>query len=137
MDLLHFTPIVRAFVREYFIDAQCDSEKEMGNAAAELFAFLREKDAHPVNFRLFVKNELFNAAKKAWRDFFEYLQCPVVWISQPDKATIPALSFQVHAIGGVNVQPIFDDGQKVGCQFQDGNTTYFFLCALAAPNSMD
>lgn len=126
-----------ASVWEYFIHAQCCSNKEATDAVAELFAFLREKKACPVNVRIFVKNSFFNVVKAICQPYFESLDCLVSWLSQADKPTVPVVSFQVHAIAGAQVEPILDGGRKVGCRVQDDHAEYIYLQVLSTPGKGD
>lgn len=98
---------------------------------AELFAFLKEKEAVAVNVRGFVKKSFFNTVKAACQSYFDGLCCPVSWFLQADKPGIAAVSFQVHAIGGVDIEAITDSERTVGCRLRDDHAEYFYLQMLA------
>lgn len=121
-----------AAVWEYFIHESCVWDKEAAGTVAQLFAFLKEKDASAVNVRVFVKTFLFNAVKAACQRYFDGLGCPVSWFSQADKPEIPAVSFQVHAIGGADIETITDRDRTVGCRVRDDHAEYFYLQLLSA-----
>lgn len=126
-----------ASVQEYFTHAQCFSEKEVSVTVAELFGFLREKAARPVNVRVFVKNGLFNIVNASCQPYLESLQCPITWLSQPDKPAVPAVSFQVHAIGGTPIELVLDGDRQVGCRVRDDHAEYVYLQVLSAPGDND
>lgn len=127
----------RASVQEYFTHAQCFSDKEADVAVAELFGFLREKAARPVNVRVFVKNGLFNAVNAIFQPHLESLKCPITWLSQPDKPAVPAVSFQVHAIAGTPIEPVLDGDRQVGCRVRDDHAEYIYLQVLSSPEDND
>ena len=118
---------MRGNIGEYFIYAQCNSEQQGAAALTELSSFLQDTEAQPVSIRLFVKKTSCDKLKTQAAANLERLPCPVVWISQPDKTAIAALSFQVHAVAGTAVQPVFNADRKAGCRFQDKHAAYYLL----------
>jgi enamine deaminase RidA (YjgF/YER057c/UK114 family) len=122
-------------VWEYFIHHLCRSEEEIAGTVAELAAYLKEKQAVAVNVRVFVKMPLYSYVKAVCQSFFDSLCCPVSWFSQADKPGIPAVSFQVHAIAGVCIDPITDKDRAVGCRLRDEHAEYYYLQALSTPES--
>lgn len=133
MKYIRLTPVICGSCSEFFLYSQVDREEQCADALTELVEFLAKNHAKAASIRLFTKKSLFEKIEAlcARRNMDE--TCPLVWISQPDKATIPALSFQVHAIAGAQLSPIFLEDVKIGCHYQDRNAQYFLLNALANP----
>lgn len=130
VDNLNVAQINHDDITEFFIDTQCKTAGNSINALTKLFNFLQDNSANAANVRIYVTDNLTSDIKKYYGDKLNNLTCPVTWISQPDKEMIYPLSFQVHAVSGIQVQPIIFENKKLGCRFADAHTDYAQLHIL-------
>jgi enamine deaminase RidA (YjgF/YER057c/UK114 family) len=115
---------------EFFIDTQRKTADNSVNALANLFNFLQDAGADAVNVRIYTTDNIASDILKCYGDKLNDLACPVTWISQPDRETVYPLSFQVHAVSGIRVQPIIFKNKKLGCSLADAHADYAYLHIL-------
>lgn len=134
-DKYRYCEFHHAAMVEYFFYGSCDSANETAETVADLVSFVKQKEAVAVNLRIFVKKSIFSTVKAVCQTYLDSLPCPVSWFSQADKPEIPAVSFQVHAIGGADIETISDNERTVGCRMRDDHAEYFYLQLLSGPAS--
>jgi enamine deaminase RidA (YjgF/YER057c/UK114 family) len=117
-------------ITEFFIDTQCKTTDNSVNALANLFNFLQDTGANAANIRIYATDNLVSAILKYYGDKLNDLACPVTWISQPDKEMVFPLSFQVHAVSGIQVQPLIFGNKKLGCSLACAHADYAYLHIL-------
>jgi enamine deaminase RidA (YjgF/YER057c/UK114 family) len=127
---LNIAQINQDGLTEFFIDTQCITANNSINALANLFNFLKDTGANAVNVRIYVTDNLVSDILKFCGDKLNDLACPVTWISQPDRETVFPLSFQVHAVSGIQVQPLIFGNKKLGCSLSGAHADYAYLHIL-------
>lgn len=132
---LNIAQINRNGITEFFFDTQCKTADNSIDALTELFNFLKNTGAIAANVRIYASDKLASDIQKFYSDKLNALICPVTWISQPDKETVYPLSFQVHAVSGIQVQPLIFENKKLGCRFSDTHADYAQLHILPENNN--
>jgi enamine deaminase RidA (YjgF/YER057c/UK114 family) len=115
--------------REYWINS-VENHTEGTGIVRGIFEFLKTHSAKAISMRFFGSHSDITEALRFVETQTKDIDLLPLCILQKDSIDCVPLNIQVHAISGLNLNPLYFEGVLVGQEFEDAHTKYYMLNIL-------
>jgi len=119
--------IKRSGLKELFITASPNANRELSPLINRLARNLQEQDAKVVKMDLFGTDDAFIECTNSMERQFGQINWPVTYIDGDTRLGEKAAGLQIHAVSGVPVETIYHNDHPIGCMFEDEFARYCIL----------
>ncbi len=116
----------RTGTKEYWLNTSGDPE----TVTLDLNSFLDENAASAVSIRMYGGADVLNQTAGIITSRMAAKACPPLMLLQDDLEDGAPLAMQVHAVSGIESQPIYFKDEFTGRRFEDKNAVYLMLRVL-------